>query len=572
MSQKGRHHAILIGSHEFGPESGMQNLVCPPNDVKGMAEVLTSTEYGLFAKDDVHVFPNKPHYEILPAIESVFADAQPQDLILFYYSGHGDCDASDRLYLATADSRADRLTSTWLPAERLRRMIDHYSRRRVVMILDCCFSAAIKYDFLSRGNDDHQMDELSTGIYIITASSAVESAIERKEDKYGLLTKHILEGVKQSKIKTSDDGLISASAIYQYVFAEVTKAGHQRPRFFGLEQHGGELFIARAAAVYSKEQLQAFRKLIGELENKDELDEELCDDVRRVIRENQPKRDKQLFDLLNRLSKQQLTPVRFSTQWLRLTLAVPPKGETATEPPKANAVPGAVATGSVAANGFTDDLKGVKLEMVYVPGGKFMMGGDKYDSEMPLHGVTVPAFYIGKFQITQAQWKAVMGDKIKPKFNGDDLPMESVSWEDAKEFCQKLTQMTHKAYRLPTEAEWEYACRAGTTGDYAGTLDEMSNQSSNKTYPVGQYKPNAFGLYDMHGNVWEWCEDVWHGSYKDAPTDGSAWLSGGDSSRRVVRGGSWFYNQGNCRSANRNRYGPGSRNVDIGFRVVVSAR
>lgn len=562
----------MIGSHEFGPESGMQNLVCPPNDVKGMVEVLTSTEYGLFAKDDVHVFPNKPHYEILPAIESVFAAAQPQDLILFYYSGHGDCDISDRLYLATADSRTDRLTSTWLPTERLRRMIDHHQRRRVVMILDCCFSAAVKHDFFSRSNSKRQLEELSTGIYIITASSAFETAIERKEDKYGLLTKHILEGVKQSKIKTSDDGLISASAIYQYVFAEVTKAGHQRPRFFGLEQHGGELFIARAAAAYSKEQLQAFRKLIGELETKDELDEELCDDVRRVIRENQPKRDKQLFDLLNRLSKQQLTPVRFSTQWLRLTLAVPPKGETATEPPKANAVPGAVATGSVAANGFTDDLKGVKLEMVYVPGGKFMMGADKHGDEKPPHEVAVPAFYIGKFQITQAQWKAVMGDKIKPNFEGDDLPMESVSWEDAKEFCQKLTQMTNKAYRLPTEAEWEYACRAGTTGDYAGKLNEMSNQSSDKTYPVGQYKPNAFGLYDMHGNVWEWCEDIWHGSYKDAPTDGSAWLSGGDSSRRVLRGGSWVNYPVNCRSAYRVYYQPGYRYYYIGFRVVVSSR
>lgn len=209
------------------------------------------------------------------------------------------------------------------------------------------------------------------------------------------------------------------------------------------------------------------------------------------------------------------------------------------------------------------------VDMVYVSGGKFIMGSYKNDCEKPPHEVTVPAFYIGKFQINQAQWSAVMGKDNNPSNNkGDDLPVENVSWDDAQEFCRRLSALTGNKYRLPTEAEWEYACRAGTTGDYAGTLDEMSNQSSDKTYPVGQYKPNAFGLYDMHGNVWEWCEDVWHGSYKDAPTDGSAWLSGGDSSRRVLRGGSWLIIQVYCRSASRNWLDPGFRDFNIGFRVV----
>jgi formylglycine-generating enzyme required for sulfatase activity len=134
--------------------------------------------------------------------------------------------------------------------------------------------------------------------------------------------------------------------------------------------------------------------------------------------------------------------------------------------------------------------------------------------------------------------------------------------------------MTGKAYRLPSEAEWEYGCRAGTTGDYAGDLDAMAwyfKNSGSKTHPVGQKQPNAFGLYDMHGNVWEWCEDVWHGNYKDAPTDGSAWLSGTDSSDRVVRGGLWGSYDDDCRSACRYKSGPSNHIVNLGVRVVVSA-
>ncbi|MGH9754982.1 MAG: SUMF1/EgtB/PvdO family nonheme iron enzyme, partial [Blastocatellia bacterium] len=227
---------------------------------------------------------------------------------------------------------------------------------------------------------------------------------------------------------------------------------------------------------------------------------------------------------------------------------------------------------------FTDDLNGVPLEMIFVPGGTFKMGAPKgfwrFD-EKPLHDVTVPAFYIGKYQITQAQWEAVMGNNPS-YFKGDPaLPVENVSWNDAKEFCKKLSQMTGKDYRLPSEAEWEYACRAGTTGDYAGDLDAMAwytENSGGKTHPVGQKQPNAVGLYDMHGNVWEWCEDAWHNDYSGAPTDGSAWLSGGDSSRRVLRDGSYFYLARLCRSAYRGSYVARDLVLNVGFRVVVSAR
>jgi hypothetical protein len=147
--------------------------------------------------------------------------------------------------------------------------------------------------------------------------------------------------------------------------------------------------------------------------------------------------------------------------------------------------------------------------------------------------------------------------------------------EALREFCKKLQQMTKRTYRLPSEAEWEYACRAGTTGDYAGEIEKMAwyrDNSKGKTHPVGQKQPNAFGLYDMHGNVWEWCEDVWHDNYKSAPDDGSAWLSEGDLSLHLLRGGSWICVSSDCRSACRGSDRFVAISNGSGFRVVVSAR
>ena len=253
---------------------------------------------------------------------------------------------------------------------------------------------------------------------------------------------------------------------------------------------------------------------------------------------------------------------------------------------------------------FVENLNGVKLEMARVPGGSFLMGSpeiqvERCKTEGPQHRVNLSAFYMGRYEITQAQWKAVMGSNPSA-FKGDDLPVEMVSWNDAKAFCEKLRQMTGKPYRLPSEAEWEYACRGGTTGDHAGEsniqsgddegaifdkfLDGMKNlpklawyadNSSSKTNPVGKKEPNAFWLYDMHGNVWEWCEDIWHDNYGrlngDAPNDGRAWLTGREQNLRALRGGSWNNDSESVRSAYRDKCAPGVRGFNIGFRVAVSA-
>jgi formylglycine-generating enzyme required for sulfatase activity len=238
---------------------------------------------------------------------------------------------------------------------------------------------------------------------------------------------------------------------------------------------------------------------------------------------------------------------------------------------------------------FPEDLgNGIKLEMIAIPGGTFRMGSPKSekgrnDDEGPQHQVTVSPFYLGKYQVTQAQWQAVMGTTVKQQRDkehkdwplcgeGNDYPMYYVSWDEAQEFCRRLSQQTGKTYRLPTEAEWEYACRAGSTGDYAGNLNAMAwygNNSGSKMHPVGQQKANAFGLFDMHGNVWEWCQD-WYGGYSSDDQSDPTGPAKGEF--RVVRGGSWLSVGASCRSAYRNRDAPGVRDDIIGLRVVQSAR
>jgi formylglycine-generating enzyme required for sulfatase activity len=224
---------------------------------------------------------------------------------------------------------------------------------------------------------------------------------------------------------------------------------------------------------------------------------------------------------------------------------------------------------------FREDLgNGVVLDMVYIPGGTFMMGSPENDIwESPQHQVTVPNFYAGKYPITQEQWQAVMGNNLS-YFQGAKLPVENVTWDDAVNFCQQLSEKTGKNYRLPSEAEWEYACRAGTsTPFYFGDTitPDLVNYDGNNPRDVGSFPPNSFGLYDMHGNVWEWCQDPYHDNYNGAPSDGSAWETP-DSKYRVRRGGWWADDAVNCRAANRNRRKAGHPDIDLGFRVAALLR
>jgi formylglycine-generating enzyme required for sulfatase activity len=266
------------------------------------------------------------------------------------------------------------------------------------------------------------------------------------------------------------------------------------------------------------------------------------------------------------------------------------------------------------------------IRMVLIPAGRFLMGSPANESsrsrvEGPQHEVTLASFFMAQTPITQAQWRAVAGwqkqerdlDPDPSYFKGANRPVEMVSWFDALEFCRRLSQRTGQRYGLPSEAQWEYACRAGSTTPFhfgATLTPELANCGTAQTTEVASFPANPWGLHDMHGNVWEWCLDEWHNNYDGAPTDGGAWTEvdslgkccaagrGAASPRaaerqpastasprttattasvsasvaspdRLLRGGSWNNNPGFCRSASRNGFHPDGRyGLGIGFRVV----
>jgi formylglycine-generating enzyme required for sulfatase activity len=248
-----------------------------------------------------------------------------------------------------------------------------------------------------------------------------------------------------------------------------------------------------------------------------------------------------------------------------------------------------------------DELgNGVILEMVYIPGGEFWMGsaesdGKRYSNEIPQHLVTVKPFFISKYPITQTQWKQIASLtevrqklKLRPsRQGGNSHPVTQVSWFDAVEFCDRLSQKTGHKYRLPSEAEWEYACRAGITTPFhfGETINfNVANYDSRYPYrlePKGIYREkttevgffqlaNPFGLFDMHGLVWEWCLDNWHQNYDKAPTNGDAWLDSDDNNARVIRGGSWSSEAFFCRSSSRQFRDRSTVFNNIGLRIVRS--
>lgn len=589
----GKKIALLIGVSEYEP--GLNALPAAVNDVDAMQRVLANPEMGGFTDNNIAVLKNPQRQDIEEAIYNLFANRSKDDLLLFYFSGHGIKDEIGRLYLSTRATRKDNgklVKPSAVAANVLHENINDSKSQRQVIILDCCFSGAIAQGMTVKddGTVDIQQQLGGKGRAILTSSTSTQYAFEQEGSQLSIYTRYIVEGIEKGAADKDSDGWISVDELHEYASAKVQEASPaMTPKFYPVEE-GHKILLAKSPKddpklIYRKEVEQRidrgnFSKPARRLLNSLRIQLKLASEIATAIEDE--------VKLEIKLSQFEFEVITVNAQG---------------QPNKRS---------QARAEYFTEDLgNGVTLEMVAIPGGTFIMGSpeneaERLNSESPQHKVTIQPFFMGKYPITQKQWAAVAAlPKVKIDLNSDpshfkgaDLPIECISWNEATEFCSRLSQSTqkqnpHKTYRLPREAEWEYACSAGTTTEFhfgETITTKLVNYDGNYTYgnssqsecrakttEVAFFPPNAFGLYDMHGNVWEWCQDDWQGSYKSAAAYGNAWLGYNDNqkqkyndnqNRKMLRGGSWLDTPWDCRSACRCWYERDHRDCCFGFRVV----
>ena len=677
--------ALLVGVSEYQP--GLPPLPSVIEDVGAMERVLHHPKIGGF--DEVKVLRDPNTQDLRLAIYNLFAERSPEDLVLFYFSGHGVKDQNRNLFLATPETIKSQkglvVTPTAVAASYLQTQINDSRSEHEVIILDCCYSGAIAKGLTAK--DEGEVDIIAElggkGRAILTSSTAVQSSFQQ-EGALSIYTQYLVEGMETGAADFDNDGRISTDELHQYASNKVQQASPaMTPQFYPVEE-GYKIFLARSLQDdpnlrYRKAVQEIFKENQGEidqlldrpyldelsqnlgisLEETKNIENEVLQPFRQLQQKLQRYEDvfsqalqkdslitdkvrlklKRLQEILE-LRDQDIAPIEaqlipkieLKTETKpKFTESVPKSENKSQLPPKqidnqslqvfefdivtVEVQPGFLGLGSKVelnrscsqAQYFTEDLgNGFTLDMVSIPEGSFLMGTedeeierlvkkiswDGFRREKPQHKVTVQPFFMGKFQVTQAQYQEVMG-KNPSNFKGDERPVEQVSGEDAVEFCQRLSKQTGNEYRLPSEAEWEYACRAGTTtpfhfgetittdlANYRGTdweyngkvypgnyANEPKGKYRQKTTLVGNFTPNTFGLYDMHGNVWEWCQDDWHGNYEQAPTDGSPWFLE-KSSKKVIYDSLWNDNPSYCRSAYRSNVTRDDRDSNIGFRVV----
>jgi HEAT repeat protein len=314
---KGLRFAILIGSSEFEKDPKLTALKCPQRDVEGMREVLADEKLGSFG--EIFVFKNSENDKILHQIEETFVNAGGDDHVLIYYSGHGKTDLQGRLYLTTTNTDTKKLISTSIPIETLRLFIENSSCRKIILILDCCYSGAAGKSF-TRGIVDDNLKELAhrgNGLYILTASTASQTALERENDEYGLLTKHIIAGIKGGDADKNEDGFVSMDDLYRYIFAKVRDEGYQEPMQWSLNIKGEDLIIALSSGLNRHELQRLQQNKI--LEKRKELPPRILPRILQVVLD----RREPFYKLVDRLYREQLESGEFVEEWLRLESITP---------------------------------------------------------------------------------------------------------------------------------------------------------------------------------------------------------------------------------------------------------
>jgi hypothetical protein len=595
-------HALLVGVEEYRDKM-ISRLQFARADATALAERLRDRcgfdNVRVLADDSGEDAPDLVN--IVTALRDTAGELRSEDLFLFFFAGHG-VEMDGHGYLLARDSLQAFPEHGSLSLELLRKTFGGLSAGKRVLLLDACRNSPQA----GRADDDNRMGDVisrdivaaarskpsgGTTTALLSACRSGQRAYEWPAKGHGVFTQYLIEGLDGAAwagevLEFEQLAGFAAKQVRQWSANTpglpipqepwYEKFGDPEPVLLAADgtqagsasvQANPVLSPKKPPAVQAKPTLRWWVTVNGQEQGP--LDEAaIRDAIKRgtVTRKTECWRDG--MDGWN--------PLGETHEWTSAFPPVQPLPEIITPPKHKATLPDVIEL---------DCGDGVAMKCKLIPAGTFMMGSpktaeDRFSEECPQHEVTLSRpFYMGIYPVTQAQYKAVLR-KNPSTFQGDERPVENV-WDDALAFCEDLSSLTNRTMSLPSEAQWEYACRAGSTtrysfGDSASRLDLYGwyeENSGDETHPVGQKKPNAWGLYDMYGNVWEWCEDAWHGSYKNAPTDGSVWK--GDGAARVVRGGCCVARGGccvntpqDCRSANRFRLEPDCDGI-IGSRVVV---
>jgi len=552
-------HALVIGNAAYENETTLVNTL---NDARDMAAQLEELGFQVTKVENAgRMALGREVNDFLRRIQGNDAPA------LFYYSGHGmqvggknylipvDAQVSDELDVPLAGIAVDRL---------LHGMGGRGDEAVNLVVLDACRNNPFKKDGTKAiGDKGLARVTAPSGTLILYATKPGETASDNPGGRNGLFTQHLLDAMQEPGIEVEQ-------AFKQVAYQVYRESGRRQSPWQEGVIYGRFYFRPHPLTgqpVPAPPPPPASVRPTGHLQvNVDRPNAEVWLDGRKVGEASPGEPLNLSYQKVGAAAlevrakgyqdaRQQVTIK--ANQWAQAVVSLEP--EQAAPPPAPVA----------------QSRESYEPEMVSIPGGSFRMGSnDGGADEKPVHTVSIRPFKLGKYEVTQAQWKAVMGDNPSYFENCDDCPVEQVSWDDVQDYIAKLNRKTGKGYRLPSEAEWEYACRSGGKDErYCGgnnpdSLGWYGSNSGKKTHPVGRKQANGLGLYDMTGNVWEWTQDCWKGSYQGAPGDGSAWESG-ECGRRVLRGGSWDDRPWDLRAAIRlwntrdNRY-----SYDSGFRLA----
>ena len=613
MPETPKKSALLIGVSQYG--EGLEELLATPQDVAALKRVLENPQMAEF--DQVETLVNPDLVTMQQAIQKLYRQRAKDDLVLLYFSGHGITDDNNHLYFATRLTSKDGFEATAVPARFVQQQSMQCYAQRQILILDCCYSGAFKDGWQAKAAGLDLRQELGgKGRVVLTSSTATQTSFQQESAELSLYTQYLVEGIEAGAADGDRDGKIFVRELHDYVKGKVQKAKPNMKPDILLDKEGFDILFSKAPR---GDRTLDFRRLVEESARGGEISTYRRDILRLRQQEwgiAEEAAEAIITSVLEPFRRRLANRERFKTvlqeevdqqfpldpqleadlrDWQQQVLGLADADVADIWRQAIAGKAGAHDRSRQSAQGYREDLgNNTFLELVSIPAGSFQMGSNEYESEKPIHTVTLQRFLMGKYPITQAQWRAVAAfPKVQldlnaepSHFKGDNRPVEQISWWEAVEFCDRLSQRTQRTYRLPSEAEWEYACRAGTTTPFhfgETITTDIANYDGNYTFgagPNGEYREqttavggfpaNAFGLYDMHGNVWEWCADHWHDTYAGAPTDGSAWLTENNNAERLLRGGSWILTPADCLSAFRNRNAPADRIHLLGFRVMLS--